>query len=79
MVTVYYQRRYTQIAYTIVSGRSLPVPPGKVVHVGTERLRTLSVNGRLVVTWRRAGHTCVLSGMGVTAEELERLAASPYR
>ena len=28
---------------------------------GTE-LRTLTMNGRLVVTWRRAGDTCVLSG-----------------
>jgi hypothetical protein len=34
----------------------------------------MSVNSRLVVTWRRAGHTCVLSGMGVTADELEQLA-----
>ena len=41
---------------------------------GTE-LRTLEVNGRLVVTWRRAGDTCVLSGTGVTAAELQRLAA----
>lgn len=79
MVTVYYQSHGTQIAYTIVSGRGLPVPAGRVVHKGADRLRTLSVDGRLVVTWRRAGHTCVLSGMGVTAAELERLAAWRYR
>lgn len=78
-VTVYYQGYATQIAYTIVSGPGLPVPPGTAVHVGSERLRTLSVNGRLVVTWRRAGHTCVLSGMGVTAQQLEQLAAWRYR
>ena len=38
-------------------------------------LRTLTLNGRLVVTWRRAGDTCVLSGSGVTAAELQTLAA----
>jgi hypothetical protein len=75
MVTVYYQRHSTQIAYTIVSGPGLPVPSGPVVRKGGERLRTLSIDGRLVVTWRRAGHTCVLSGMGVTADQLEQLAA----
>jgi hypothetical protein len=74
-VTVYYQGHGTQIAYTIVSGPGLPQPKGSVIHKGSERLRTTSVNGRLVVTWRRAGHTCVLSGMGVTADELEQLAA----
>ena len=41
---------------------------------GTE-LRTLELNGRLVVTWRRAGDTCVLSGTGIKAGELQRLAA----
>ena len=49
-VTVYYQRHATQIAYTIVSGPALPVPPGTVVRMGSERLRTLSAGGRLVVT-----------------------------
>lgn len=78
MVTVYYEGHRTEIAYTIVSGPGLPVPAGTVVPRGSERLRTLSVDGRLVVTWRRAGHTCVLSGMGVTADQLEDLAASPY-
>jgi hypothetical protein len=73
-VTVYYQGHGTQIAYTIVSGPGLPPPKSSVIHIGAERLRTMSVNSRLVVTWRRAGHTCVLSGMGVTADELEQLA-----
>jgi hypothetical protein len=77
-VTVYYQGHGTQIAYTIVSGPGLPQPKGTVVHQGGEQLRTLSVNGRLVVTWRRAGHTCVLSGMGITADALEQLTAWRY-
>jgi hypothetical protein len=79
VVTVYYQGHGTQIAYTIVSGPALPFPAGTVVRKGAERLRTLSVRGRLVVTWRRAGRTCVLSGMGVTANQLEQLATWRYR
>jgi hypothetical protein len=74
-VTVYYQGHGTQIAYTIVAGPAVPQPKGRVIRKGAERLRTISVNGRLAVTWRRAGHTCVVSGMGVTADELEQLAA----
>jgi hypothetical protein len=38
-------------------------------------LRALTVNGRVVVTWRRSGHTCVLSGPGVSASSLQALAA----
>ena len=56
--------------------RPLAQPPAQATtwRNGTE-LRTLTVNGRLVVTWRRAGDTCVLSGTGVTAAELQTLAA----
>ncbi len=77
-VTVYYQGHGTQIAYTIISGPGLLQPKAPVISKGAQRMRTISVNGRLVVTWRRANHTCVLSGMGVTADTLERLAAWPY-
>jgi len=38
-------------------------------------VRTLILDGRLVVTWRRAGHTCVLSGTAMPAAQLQRLAA----
>jgi hypothetical protein len=38
-------------------------------------LRTLKLGGRVVVTWRRAGHTCVLSGASVPPGELQQLAA----
>jgi anti-sigma factor RsiW len=74
-LTVYYQSHGHRIAYTIVSAPALELPTAsvKVLH-GTE-LRTLQLGGRLVVTWRRAGHTCVLSGAGVSASELQRLAA----
>jgi hypothetical protein len=34
------------------------------------------LNGRQVVTWRRAGHTCVLSAAGLPGTELQRLASA---
>ncbi len=78
VVTVYYEGHGSSVAYTIVSGSALSEPPGKVSRRSGQRLRTLSIDGRLVLTWLRAGHTCVLSGTGVTAEELERLATWRY-
>jgi anti-sigma factor RsiW len=74
-ITVYYEWRGAQIAYTIVNAPALAEPAGQTTwREGTE-LRTLTVDGRLVVTWRRSGDTCVLSGAGITAAELQKLAA----
>jgi hypothetical protein len=78
-VTVYYQRGNMTIAYTIVHSPPLAVPSAtKTWQNGTE-FRTLTVNGRKVVTWRRADDTCVLSGTGVTAAGLQTLAAWKVR
>ncbi len=74
-VTVYYRLRDVTIAYTIVDSPPLGQPSAKAINWGGTALRTVEVNGRLVVTWRRAGDTCVLSGTGVTAAELQKLAA----
>ncbi len=74
-LTVYYQRHGHRIAYTIVSAPTLAAPAASVKVVYGIALRTLKLDGRLVVTWRRDGHTCVLSGAGVSAAELQRLAA----
>jgi anti-sigma factor RsiW len=74
-VTVYYDWKGERIAYTIVGPPALaqPAAHGTWLH-GTE-LRTLAKDGHVVVTWRRASATCVLSGRGVTAAELQKLAA----
>jgi hypothetical protein len=70
-VTVFYARRGSRIAYTIVAGRPLPAPRGaRVVRDGTE-FRFLGAS----VTWRRKGHTCVLSGRDVPAGSLLNLAS----
>lgn len=74
-LTVFYDRRGHRVSYTIVSAPALHPPPGQTVTLGGVVLRTLRLDGRLVVTWRRQGHTCVLSGVGVNADALQHLAA----
>jgi anti-sigma factor RsiW len=74
--TVFYSRRGRRIAYTIVAGPALH-PPGRAPATsrgGTE-LRTLRIGDRLMVTWRRKGRTCVLSGVRVSRPELLALAS----
>ncbi len=74
-VTVYYKRGQATLAYTIVAAPALQQPAAKVTRLHGTDLRTLRVGGRLVVTWRRAGHTCVLSTVSVPASKLQHLAA----
>ncbi len=74
-VTVYYEREGMTIAYTIVHSPPLGEPSGKQTWQNGTEFRTLTVNGRKVVTWRRDGDTCVLSATGVTAADLQKLAA----
>lgn len=74
-VTVYYEWRGQRVAYTIVASPPLAEPSAhRMVLNGTE-LRTMTVNGRLVVTWREGDDTCVLSATGISAPELQKLAA----
>jgi hypothetical protein len=74
-VTVYYQWHGKRLGYTIVGAPALAAPSASVRELNGTELRTLTVGGRLVVTWRRANQTCVLSGAGVPVSELQRLAA----
>ena len=74
-VTVYYQRKNERIAYTIVSAPALAEPAAQRTWRRGTALRTLTLSGRLVVTWRESGETCVLSGSGISADELQTLAA----
>ncbi len=74
--TVFYDKGPSRIGYTIVSGAGLSVPQAVRADVrkGTT-FRSFRREGRLIVTWRRAGHTCVLAGDGVALESLLALAA----
>lgn len=72
--TVYYLRRDALVAYTIVGAPRLSPPSGLVTRSNGVELRVFSLGGRTVVTWRRAGHTCVLSAASVSLTALEQLA-----
>jgi hypothetical protein len=74
-VTVYYESRGQRVAYTIVGLPALAQPSASVANVNGVELRMLALDGRTVVTWRRAGHTCVLSANGVGGSELKKLAS----
>jgi len=75
LTTVFYRSHGRRIAYTIVPGTRLPAVPGAetftrsgiVVHASTD-------DRRLIVTWLRRGHTCVLSGIDVPLATLTALA-----
>jgi hypothetical protein len=73
--TVFYEKGGRRIAYTVVGGDALAWPDRsqKAAREGIP-LRALRAGGRDVVTWRRRGHTCVLSAKGVPREVLLDLA-----
>jgi anti-sigma factor RsiW len=73
--TVFYEKDGRRIAYTVVSGAALDQPDAadKATVEGTV-IRALRAEGREVVTWRRRGHTCVLSSTDVPRKELLALA-----
>jgi anti-sigma factor RsiW len=72
--TVFYGQKGRRIAYVIVAGSGLPRPGGKTTVRRGVALKTLTVDGRPAVTWRRLGHTCVLTG-ATSRAELYRLAS----
>jgi hypothetical protein len=72
--TVFYQRQGELVAYTIVGAPALSPPSGPVTRLNGFELRVFRLAGRTVVTWRRAGHTCVLSAARVPLRVLEQLA-----
>ena len=75
--TIYYSGRGgAQVAYTIVGGPALTEPGGAALsHLNGIQLRSIALGRRLVVTWRRGGHTCILSSAQVPDKVLLALAA----
>jgi hypothetical protein len=72
---VFYRNGARRIAYVIISGPTLPRPKGgQVVARNGIEYQTLQLNGKLAVTWRQGGHTCILLGQS-TQGELLTLAA----
>jgi len=74
---VFYRKDGRRIGYVIVAGAGLDRPSGARATVirGVE-YQALSFDGRLGVTWRRSGHTCVLLG-AASRSELLRIASWP--
>ena len=74
---VFYGKDGRRLAYVIVAGTGLAHPSGAQAMVidGVE-YGVLRLGGRLAVTWRRGGHTCVLIG-GAARSELLQLASWP--
>ncbi|HTU96234.1 MAG TPA: hypothetical protein VMF14_10380 [Solirubrobacteraceae bacterium] len=73
-VTVYYRLGTGRLAYTILSAPALPQPTAQVTVEHGMTVRTLRVHRELMVTWRRDGSTCILTGTHVSAAQLRRLA-----
>jgi hypothetical protein len=62
-VTVFYENpANVRIGYTIVDGKPLEEPSGPGLRQGAERYVVVRGGARTIVTWRRGGHTCILSG-----------------
>ncbi len=75
LTTVFYASHGRWIAYTIVPGARLPNAPGaETITRGGIVLHAFADNRRLIVTWLRRGHTCVLSGTDVPLDALTALA-----
>jgi anti-sigma factor RsiW len=69
--TVFYAKGGRRVAYVIVGGRGLERPSdARTVTRQGVLYQTLRLKSRPAVTWRRAGHTCVLIGPAPRAELL---------
>ena len=75
-MTVEYRGGGQRIGYTIVAGRPLAVPSqARTMRRGSLRLATFTRGRATVVTWERAGHTCVLASRDTSVRRLIALAA----
>jgi hypothetical protein len=74
--TVFYERAGKRIGYTIISGEAVDPPEGSAKHeLNGVALSSADDGSKQIVTWLRDGRTCVLSGDGVSTEELLELAS----
>jgi anti-sigma factor RsiW len=72
--TVDYRKGGETVSYSIVAGDALAEPEGQDLEAEGTRLRR--IGDRVAVTWRRGGHTCVMTASpGVTLDTVAELAA----
>ena len=75
IVTVFYASHAgTRVGYSIVAGSALAQRGATTVERLGVRFSVLTDGPLQVITWLRSGHTCVLTGRGVSAAALLRLA-----
>jgi hypothetical protein len=76
--TVFYRNGAKKIAYTIVSGKALDDPDNYAqITLQNVPLKVFPNAGSKGVTWLRSGHSCVMSGEGVTTAKMLELASWP--
>jgi anti-sigma factor RsiW len=80
VTTVYYGSHSTpawqgRLAYAIVGGKALAQPGGTTIGDHGVQFQVLDLQGATVVTWRRAGHTCIIVARRVPVRTLVHLAS----
>jgi hypothetical protein len=81
VTTVYYGSDGTpagegRLAYAIVGGKALAQQPGgSTLSARRIQFHVLRLQGETVLTWQRAGHTCIIVAKGVPVRTLVRLAS----
>lgn len=73
--TVTYARGTDLVRYTIVDGPALSAPDANLSAYENVRAAVFRRGDALVLTWRRGGHTCVLTSRDVGARRMLELAA----
>ena len=76
VVTVFYTAHGHRVGYAIVSGAPIPAGGGTLVTRGDVSFWLQHVHGAQLITWRQAGHTCVIAGRRVNPRTLLSLASA---
>lgn len=79
VVTVFYAAHGMRVGYAIVAGAPLPDSGGTLVTRSGVPYWLHRAPGARFITWRQAGHTCVIAGRTVTQGTLLQLAATEER
>jgi hypothetical protein len=75
ITTVFYSNAQAQrIGYSIVAGPAITIPKSKVLKAGGVTFWALDRGGATILTWRRRGHTCILTSSDVGAQTMLGLA-----
>jgi hypothetical protein len=79
IVTVFYTAQGHRVGYAIVAGDPLEGSGGKLISEGGVSYRLQPAGDAMLITWRQAGHTCVIAGHRVSTSTLLTLAAAEER